>query len=105
MANHTPGPWIAREMFSGHWQVMQDDTARPIAGVYGDHGDYINARLIAAAPDLLESLDSIEDAASVGRSTFGTLPDSAEDRCIYYVKRLVEIAAKCRAATNKARGI
>ena len=61
---HTPGPWV----------VVTDDTAAQVKGfpcihsdnyivvgvegMYGDiETDYANARLIAAAPDLLEALE------------------------------------------------
>jgi hypothetical protein len=36
---------------------VQDDSAQQIAGVYATAGDSSNARLIAAAPDLLAALE------------------------------------------------
>ena len=86
MSKHTPGPWIADGdliLAADNWRVASchrfpnnDDTARPA-----------NARLIAAAPELLEALQAIA----------GTDPvDSARDP-----QHLVAIA---RAAIAKAEG-
>lgn len=64
--NHTPGPWIAGPVFAkqegraifftdetlpGKWQKRLDDKS----GVFSD----ANARLIAAAPDLMKSLHAM----------------------------------------------
>lgn len=59
-AKHTPGPWEACEPgaysdFDGRSSVILGDDMR-IAVVQGDSdSDIANARLIAAAPDLLEA--------------------------------------------------
>ena len=64
--SHTPAPWILHKPSTGidnNWHVTdQGDTF--VAHVYGfahsvDKQSYINARLIAAAPELLEALQSI----------------------------------------------
>lgn len=61
MSNHTPGPWNADEQPDayGYGTIRPcdgtengDTSAQPIATVY----EYANARLIAAAPDLLAAL-------------------------------------------------
>ena len=67
-ARHTPGPWQSR------WQEATDDFAHPIiaietcegagdvAGIHyasRDGEDEANARLIAAAPDLLTALQAV----------------------------------------------
>jgi len=67
-AKHTPGPWQSR------WQEATDDSAHPIiaietcegagdvAGIHyasRDGEDEANARLIAAAPDLLTALQAV----------------------------------------------
>jgi hypothetical protein len=46
---HTPGPWLARESTSGNWMVSDDNFGETIAQVK----EGANARLIAAAPELL----------------------------------------------------
>lgn len=69
MANHTPGPWsifipeaveserpgiVSKDGDIVIWGDVEDD-----AGVYGNGRDeeMANARLIAAAPDLLDALE------------------------------------------------
>ncbi len=74
MTSHTPGPWEARcEGFKG-WTVSQPSHyEKPIAVIYSRDEDYgidggryhdkecaANARLIAAAPDLLEACRKVE---------------------------------------------
>lgn len=62
MAEHTPGPWL----YDGCVQIVEAE--RPhmrICFLPSDHDEYAsskaNARLIAAAPDLLEALIAISD--------------------------------------------
>ena len=69
---HTPGPWVARMVDSQEWHIDSRHYAQTGAGTwsglavaYGcddmpDEGARVaeaNARLIAAAPELLEALD------------------------------------------------
>lgn len=56
MSDHTPGPWSVGEK-RGVWVgpvVMADDGKRGVAFVVGESD--ANARLLAAAPDLLAAL-------------------------------------------------
>lgn len=72
---YTPGPWWAQENSAYGWSVLTyrdsesadnfriRDTGATICGLIGDHteertsgNEEANARLIAAAPDLLEAL-------------------------------------------------
>ena len=59
---HTPGPWTARRMHTGGFDIM-DPRNRDVVTVYGGgvetESREANARLIAAAPDLLEALKSL----------------------------------------------
>lgn len=60
MSKHTPGPWEYR----GHaWVQTADDKKTPIANFNFYAATEANARLIAAAPDLLESLQELMVAA------------------------------------------
>lgn len=59
---HTPGPCIARQMVSGHYQIVEDETGRHIGTIDKD----INPAIFAAAPDLLEALNN----ATVGLMDF-----------------------------------
>ena len=56
-AQHTPGPWrvLEQQYTSGAWGVVSDDRNWPNQHVANIHGE-ANARLIAAAPDLLAAL-------------------------------------------------
>lgn len=67
-AQHTPGPWRVLRPSSGidyNWHVT-DEMDTFVAHVFGfshavDEQSRINARLIAAAPDLLVALQSLVD--------------------------------------------
>ena len=59
---HTPGPWRSRELGSEGARIMPDygdvrERGKTIADVRGRDTltDFANARLIAAAPELLEA--------------------------------------------------
>ena len=59
MAKHTPGPWVISATDD---TVVIDATGREVAAIDGDYNDpdtwpqmEANARLIAAAPELLEA--------------------------------------------------
>ena len=60
-AKHTPGPWYATTMGKAGWvDVFAHGVDIPIASTR--HQDQeANARLIAAAPELLEALQSVLD--------------------------------------------
>jgi hypothetical protein len=93
---HTPGPWKFGSKTDG------DLYKRNIAGVDGyhvaavssrdDHEVDANARLIAAAPDLLEALQDLFDA-DMEHVLMG---DGKDDQ--------IEAIAKARAAIAKATG-
>lgn len=104
MSKHTPGEWI----ISG---ISQEDGSISIAKgqivlcyvtnaasffevVRGQHPSvqFANARLIAAAPELLEALESIADCCNED--------DAARD----YASRQAEIRGIARAAIAKATG-
>lgn len=87
---HTPGLWQV--------SVCHDVTGYPTYAIHGVSGDEkrntvrleSNARLIAAAPELLEALKSLI-------STVDRIDDSAHDRI-----DLLDEADKARAAIRKA---
>ena len=60
MTQHTPGPWIVWPDNNNRLQVGQS-TNYTVAEIMQTpiHGQEANARLIAAAPDLLEALQAI----------------------------------------------
>lgn len=58
--NHTPGPWILEQdtVFIGETRKVQ-----PVL-YHGDSEGMANARLIAAAPDLLQALQLLYDTGA-----------------------------------------
>jgi len=100
MANYTPGPWRAdSEMIQcqGKWQDENGEHfdwkyPRVLAHVVDDWDYRANARLIAAAPELLEALQGLANAleATPGpRGVMELVPSQLEN---------------ARAVIRKARG-
>ena len=87
MNKHTPGPWTV-----GEFEVLfrNQRTVNPsICTVFGtEHETLLNARLIAAAPDLLAVVEELEE--------------SSEYWSEYFVP--LGIVDRLRAALAKARG-
>lgn len=105
MSKHTPGPWKTADITSRgthvYWRI--EAPSKHVAGVSVDVTLYpvdvvavseelkANARLIAAAPDLLAALEALEVAVSM---------DFSLDRD----SRINAAASGARAAIAKARG-
>ncbi len=109
MASFTPGPWVAEAVNSEHlhdiclgYQIPKAGSPILIATVYGDHEDdgypvsdhqaEANARLIAAAPELLTALERCQ-IALIFRLDFAEILDEE--------KYLLDVV---RAAIAKAKG-
>ena len=93
-AQHTPGPW---ETFLNDTQVGTADTAEGIAALWRDGDEQkANARLIAAAPELLDELERILKIADHAYSDPSLRADGARA-----LKRIADAAEK---ALTKARG-
>ena len=76
MSKHTPGPWVTDDTLPGN-VYSSDATGSIIATVTGFEWarrgktvEKANARLIAAAPDMLEALKAINVCLSPGNRTF-----------------------------------
>lgn len=105
-AQHTPGPWLTEAFDTANGTAEQvfamiEGTPVEICDVSPDHedGGVANARLIAAAPELLEALQSLLDLASdpagqtlTIRQVFGSFPHD---------KAMIE-GKQARAALAKA---
>jgi hypothetical protein len=108
---HTPGPWKASRF--DEWEqtaVVLDDHQMPegkrarrvqhIATVSGENC-WPNARLVAAAPDLLADLEAAESALC-------DIINSADNGAPYNLAELIDlflpIQASARAAIAKAKG-
>lgn len=66
-AKHTPGPWHVSQLWAGYTgaEIRAGDTKLAILLINGhnaEHGE-ANARLIAAAPDLLAVLQTVRELA------------------------------------------
>lgn len=98
-AQHTPGPWAyVRNPESTRW-IIDSEPAHAIACTAGFEPDNeANARLIAAAPELLEALEELAERAGAFNVS-GVYFDEPS--------MTAEVAAlqKAYAAIAKARGI
>lgn len=65
---HMPGPWVASEQDNGEWVIeaadrhVNDWVVAIVCDNCGDSSTEANARLIAAAPEMLEVLRDLLDA-------------------------------------------
>ena len=69
---HTPGPWVVKSARSGFYVESQFDVIVESLDEYGRYGaidDEANARLIAAAPELLEALYIVDACGDPKRVT------------------------------------
>lgn len=58
MSKHTLGPWFSQYDDNGFYEIGSEAVAFRMAFTYGEGDtDEANARLIAAAPELLEALE------------------------------------------------
>ena len=63
MSKHTPGPWTMEPFVDGCYDVNSPDTGDLVAHEIASEAD---ARLIAAAPDLLEALRMVLNVSEGG---------------------------------------
>lgn len=91
-AQHTPGPWRYEYDDNGFFEITSEVIARRVAFTQrqGDT-DEANARLIAAAPELLDVMH-------------WWLQQMADDACDDMGKLLDDMSKKARAAIAKATG-
>jgi hypothetical protein len=73
MSKHAPGPWELTHTEQMGFRVS-DSTGWGVAVVLKDTNDEANARLIAAAPQMLEALEKI---AEIGRQKGDARPQDA----------------------------
>ncbi len=94
---HTPGPWMAGQI--GEKDIPIFAQGKDIGNVYGGEVDYSefcsNARLIAAAPEMLEALEAMLDA-------FGVMRKAGVN--VLGFETAVEARIKAHAAIAKATG-
>lgn len=91
---HTPGPWLIENGFSPRVYLVNSKHGAVGEIIFSDTRKWADARLIAAAPDLLEALDQINMAACYASE------EATETREAV----LLHIGALARAAIAKATG-
>ncbi|MDV5861362.1 hypothetical protein QM298_10625 [Pseudomonas mendocina] len=107
---HTPGPWIAREVSGAGWPGQRGfaidfnaDQEQVVDFVYEE----ADAKLIAAAPDLLDALESLSRTAPRACcADFHHIPSDyhGEDESCPALDRYEAACLSARAAIAKARG-
>ena len=88
MSKHTPGPWRV----DSHFNIFYKDAMVAFPCISGGLDQKANARLIAAAPDLLEAMQALFGADM----EYCMMGDGKNDQ--------IEAIAKARAAIFKATG-
>ena len=98
-AKHTLGLWVAGIDGRHHAVILEDERIAAYCGIVGaldDEESAANARLIAAAPELLEAL----------RELIGWIPNASTlERMGFHTDAPVKAHAKARAAIAKATGV
>lgn len=92
---HTPGPW---HVYSRNSLCVESATGN-IALVNLARASEADARLIAAAPDLLAALKDLADWLAYGLNKADGAEPTAEDHAA-----CERVAAQARAAVDKAEG-
>lgn len=118
MAKHTPGPWKVRKEWQGDGKEVYPDVKVKIGqpselcvvdGIYEECA--ANARLIAAAPDLLAKcvkvvdwLDKLAAASESNASNWKDRLPALAESCVADAKNYRRTADDVRAAIAKATG-
>ena len=90
---HTPGPWKIHTE-KGKIGILTENNVDHLATCYGFRKEQ-NARLIAAAPDLLDAIAWIAKQAELSLRAFPNMPAKHD---------LIAIMDTARAAIAKAKG-
>lgn len=109
MSGHTPGPWVARQSGSFTFQAFDiEGRGRLVTCLSGsiyttaeqDEAMAADARLIAAAPEMLEALEAVVGVPSEHAED---CPVGFNDCCCGLEERRTAALLKARAAIAKAR--
>lgn len=89
-AKPTPGPWTLTDKYAGPIAVL-DASDEVVARVYGSvhAAENPDARLIAAAPELLAMLQDVERALNVG-----FFSDTNRETHLNYMSEITKLIAK-----------
>ena len=99
MTSYTPGPWeYSFESVDPEWAIVTTSGGAVIANVNADHRQEANARLIAASPELLQSLDGVLEWIRHYDVPFDQNPDwNAQKQCAY----AAVAKARCQETANE----
>lgn len=118
MSNYTPGPWqfyqTENDKIRGHWSISRIPGEPPMALVEQGYSFFVgyarerdaaaNARLIAAAPDLLGALNGVLKLIEDGLLVRDTREDYDITKFMEQAARLIAHLAACQSAIDKAEG-
>lgn len=79
LTGHTPGPWVKRTGMHSAWVEQEDGAERfscTVVGGDGQGGAMDNARLIAAAPALRDTVAALADLAEAQAQEIARLRDA-----------------------------
>jgi len=97
-AKHTPGKWTTKICQPGTMLTVENETGEYVCSLLGgDEHKQENARLIAAAPAMLEAL---RGTLGLAEAYYRTLPDDGTAQDHY----MAEVIAPARAAIAQAEG-
>lgn len=97
-AQHTPGPWkFGFESVDPEWAIVTHGQGLVVANVNSDMRQEANARLISAAPELLEALVTLVQEVTV-LEMFGETGSTASKT------NVDDAVRKARFAIAKAKG-
>ena len=93
---HTPGPWKINQttLYRGE-EMISDESGQFIAGISNRDESEANAKLIAAAPEMLDALkavyDLIDSGVLVRDTSFVSVHGIKDDDFAYFTKQSVKI--------------
>jgi hypothetical protein len=104
-AQYTAGPWKARVVGNGGYDITPDDESAFVIASRNGYGGWVraeeskaNAHLIAAAPDLLEVLEGFESMVDIW------LPHIVSEEHRGEAEALHALRNKALATITKAKG-
>ena len=108
MSNHAPGPWTIEDAdLAQRFYIMANSNPQPGSKVVCAlvRSDGLNARLIAAAPDLLAAVSELLDSLdAIHPELEEELKASADNTTSKFGAGLIESYRRATAALKKANG-
>jgi hypothetical protein len=102
---HIPGPWFyGQESADPEWYIVTIKGGLIVANVNAHHHQEANARLIAAAPDLLEAATLLEKAEEAHANCDECGGEEVPELCPKCFPLFDDARLKRRAAIAKAEG-